>query len=72
MCDNNEKTSLCLIDCNMHKEEEGRSVVDREVGRFRAESRVDNSNIKMKSRCRIRIINKNKTHLYSYITKKTI
>jgi hypothetical protein len=32
MCDNNEKTSPCLIDCNMHKEEEGKSVVDREVG----------------------------------------
>jgi hypothetical protein len=52
-----KKTSLFLRDCNMHKEEEGRSVGDREVGRFRAEIRIDNSNTKMKSRCRIRIIN---------------
>lgn len=51
----NKKTSLFLVICNVHKE-----VVDREEGRFWAEINRNNSNTKMKSLCRIGIINEKK------------
>jgi hypothetical protein len=59
-----KKTSLFLVDCKMHKEEEGRSVGDGEGVDFRVEIRIDNSNTEMKSRCRVRIINEKKRILY--------